>query len=87
MGDFIDWVFPDISQHVAHAVENAKHDYWFKEKAILTSRNEVAADINKASLDRLDPNTELSANSSDSSVDPEHDDTQFTERVSEQLAA
>ena len=39
VGDFIDWVFPDISQHVAHASENAKHDYWFKEKAILTSRN------------------------------------------------
>ena len=72
--DFIRWIFPDVRAH-AHlcltASDTEQHDAWFRNRAILTSRNDVALQINNVILDQLDPSTEHLAVSLDSIADPD----------------
>jgi hypothetical protein len=70
--DFIRWIFPDVRAHVQQsltAVDTEEHDAWFRNRAILTSRNDVALQINNLILDQLDPRTEQIALSLDSVAD------------------
>jgi len=75
--DFIRWIFPDVRAH-AHLCltpsDTEQHDAWFRQRAILTSRNDVALQINNVILDQLDPSTEHLAVSLDSIADPESGD-------------
>ena len=74
---FIDWVFPAIQERVQACLSQhwtAEDDNWFRDRAILTSRNELAANINEQILALLDASTDFVAKSVDSIVDPEPED-------------
>ena len=51
------------------AADTEEHDAWFRNRAILTSRNDVALEINNLILDQLDSLTEHLALSLDSVAD------------------
>ena len=78
VGEFIQWIFPDLRSHVhlsLTAADPDQHDAWFRSRAILTSRNNVALHINNLILDQLDAATEHIALSLDSIADTESGDT------------
>ena len=75
--DFVAWIFPDVLSRVQLAltqVDTELHDAWFRTRAILTSRNAVAWQVNDMILEQLDPATEHLAMSLDSIADAEADD-------------
>ena len=60
--DLVEWAFPDVlrrTQACLQPGDNTHHDAWLKERALLSSRNDVASAINHAVLDRLDAATEI----------------------------
>ena len=76
--DFIHWIFPDVRERVRLSLttaEAAQHDAWFSTRAILTSRNNVALQLNTLILDQLDPAGEQLALSLDSVADSESGDS------------
>ena len=76
--EFIQWIFPELRSHVQlslTASDPDQHDAWFRARAILTSRNNVALHINNLILDQLDAATEHIALSLDSIADTESGDT------------
>jgi hypothetical protein len=69
---FIAWIFPDVRKRVQLCLTGGdveQHDAWFRSRAILTSRNDVALQVNTLILASLDPATEYLALSLDSIVD------------------
>jgi len=72
--EFIAWIFPDVRAHAQlclTAADPKEHDAWFRNRAILTARNDVALEINTLILVSLDPATEHIAKSMDSVADSE----------------
>ena len=75
--DFLDWVFPDVLLHTQACLQPGNvsvQDGWFRDRAILTSRNDVANELNLAVLSLLDATTEVTSLSVDSVADPDGDD-------------
>ena len=67
-------VFSPTCAHVQQsltAADTEEHDAWFRNRATLSSRNDVALEINNLILDRLDPHTEHLALSLDPVADKE----------------
>ena len=76
--DFIHWIFPDVRERVRLSLttaDSAQHDAWFSTRAILTSRNNVALQLNSLILNQLDPAGEHLALSLDSVADSESADS------------
>ena len=70
--DLVESAFPDVlrrTQACLQPGDNTHHDAWLKERALLSSRNDVASAINNAVLDRLDAGTEIESLSVDSIAD------------------
>ena len=75
--DLIDWAYPEVAVKARDALQpgdTSLADSWFRERAILTPRNDEARHINAAVLDRLDSTTEFTSTSHDTIKDPEGED-------------
>ncbi len=73
----IDWTYPDVrgnADATASGVDVETADAWFRERAILTPRNDEARQANDLILERLDPATETLSLGHDSIKDPEGED-------------
>ena len=52
--NFIQWIYPDVRAHVQQCLttgDTEEHDVWFRHRAILSARNDVALEINNLILD------------------------------------
>jgi hypothetical protein len=75
--DFIHCIFPDVLHRAQACLQRgdvSEHDRWFRDRAILTSRNDVANELNLALLSRLDATAEVTSRSVDTVADADGDD-------------
>ena len=76
--DLVRWAYPDLAAKVIQAVSGdspGAADAWFRERAILTPRNDEARRINEVVLNDLDASTEFISVSLDRIKDPEGEDS------------